>query len=165
MSLPEEYKRLVEKRVEACYETAQDYFARQFLKPDVLFKQRGKIAGSARLQTNQLNFNPVLLEDNLDHFIDVVVPHEVSHLLVHQLYGRVRPHGFEWQQIMRNVFEQKANVRHRLDVSKVSGKTFEYQCACATVSLSIRRHNKVLRNQQQYLCRKCGDKLIQKINA
>lgn len=161
MSLSSQYKTQIQEQVVSCYQLAQDYFSRPFTLPEILFSQRGKIAGSARLQTNQLNFNPVLLEDNLPHFIQSVVPHEISHLLVYELYGRVRPHGTEWQAIMRNVFNQPATTRHKMDVSKVEGKTFNYRCACSTVALSIRRHNKVIRHQQQYRCRKCGDILIQ----
>ncbi|MEP2651171.1 MAG: SprT family zinc-dependent metalloprotease [Paraglaciecola sp.] len=151
--------RLVNEQVEQCYLTATNYFECSFERPTIHFNQRGKIAGCARLQTNELRFNPVLLKDNLDTFINEVVPHEVSHLLTFILFGRVKPHGKEWQAIMTDVFKLKPNTRHQMDVNKVKGKTFLYQCQCGPVELSIRRHNKVIRGTQNYICRRCKEAL------
>lgn len=127
-------------------------------KPTVCFNQRGKIAGSARLQVNQIRLNPTLLTDNPDRFCQEVIPHELAHLIVYQLYGRARPHGKEWKSVMESVFKLPAQTRHDMDVSKVSGKTFSYRCQCGPVVLSVRRHNKVLRGQQ-YQCRACKKSL------
>ncbi|MEP1383040.1 MAG: zinc ribbon domain-containing protein [Paraglaciecola sp.] len=44
-------------------------------------------------------------------------------------------------------------------MSKVSGKTFLYQCQCGTVELSITRHNKVVKGKQNYICRRCKNTL------
>ena len=71
----------INHRVEQCYAHAEHVLKQIFVRPKVYFNQRGKIAGSARLQTNELRFNPLLLEDNLQLFIDEVAPHEVCHLL------------------------------------------------------------------------------------
>ncbi|MEP1383406.1 MAG: SprT-like domain-containing protein, partial [Paraglaciecola sp.] len=102
---------LVIQKIEQCYLTATDYFKRSFERPTIRFNQRGKIAGSARLQTNELRFNPVLLEDNQETFINEVIPHEVSHLLTYSLFGRVKPHGKEWQSIMIDVFKLQPSTR------------------------------------------------------
>jgi SprT protein len=127
-------------------------------KPTVLFNQRGKIAGSARLQINQIRLNPTLLTDNPDRFCQEVIPHELAHLIIYQLYGRTRPHGKEWKSIMVEVFNLPAQTRHDMDVTKVAGMTFNYQCKCGLVALSIRRHNKVLKGQE-YQCRACKQSL------
>ncbi|MDU0354932.1 zinc ribbon domain-containing protein [Paraglaciecola aquimarina] len=42
-----------------------------------------------------------------------------------------------------------------MDVGKVAGRQFPYQCLCGPVSLTIRRHNKIKRGLQQYSCRRC----------
>ena len=73
------------QRTERCMALACEHFNRQFLMPTIKFNQRGKIAGSARLQLNELRFNPVLMQDNLEHFLSDVVPHEICHLLAFQL--------------------------------------------------------------------------------
>lgn len=148
--------------VEKCYSHAEDTLARRFARPKVSFKQRGKIAGSAHLSRNELRFNPTLLQDNLAEFLQEVVPHEVSHLLCFQLYGRVQPHGPEWKGLMKTLFNLKGSRCHQMNTQKVEGKTFIYQCGCGDIKLSIRRHNKIERGQQQYQCRRCRQILTQK---
>ena len=148
------------QRVLHCMALASNYFNQAFKAPVIRFNQRGKIAGSARLQRNELRFNKILLKDNLDKFLSDVVPHEVCHLLAFTLYGRVRPHGKEWQQLMREVFQCRPETYHMMDVSKVTGQKFTYKCQCGPLQLSIRRHNKVVRKIQQYRCLKCGSILV-----
>jgi SprT protein len=150
----------INQRVEQCYAHAQQVLKRDLIRPKIHFNQRGKIAGSARLQTNELRFNPILLKDNLQLFIDEVVPHEVCHLLTYQLYGRVKPHGRQWKMLMDNLFGLKGSTRHTMDVVKVQGQTFAYYCECGPIELSIRRHNKIVRHQQTYLCRVCKQTLL-----
>ena len=148
-------QQLVIQKVEQCTSHASSYFEQDFKLPEISFNQRGKIAGCARLQTNELRFNPVLLCDNVDAFIEEVVPHEVCHLLVYKLFGKVRPHGNEWQSLMFKLFGLKGQTYHQMDVTKVKGKSFNYQCECGPIELGIRRHNKVVKGQQTYICRKC----------
>lgn len=152
----------LQDRVQQCLEgflnIAQQKLQIVIPKPTVLFNQRGKIAGSARLQVNQIRLNPILLADNPDRFCEEVIPHELAHLIVYQLHGRARPHGKEWKNIMEKVFTLTAQTRHNMDVTKVAGKTFSYQCRCGLVALSIRRHNKVLKGQE-YQCRACKQSL------
>ena len=152
-------QQLVIQKVEQCIVHASACFGRNFVLPKISFNQRGKIAGCARLQINELRFNPVLLCDNVDAFIEEVVPHEVCHLLAYTLFGKVRPHGKEWQGLMLELFELKGQTYHQMDVSKVKGKSFKYQCECGPIELSIRRHNKVVRGVQTYICRKCKSPL------
>lgn len=148
-------QQLVSQKVEHCIHHASLYLKQNFKLPTISFNQRGKIAGCARLQSNELRFNPVLLADNLDAFLQEVVPHEVCHLLAYTLYGKVRPHGKEWQNLMQNLYGLKGQTYHQMDVAKVAGKHFNYRCQCGPVKLGIRRHNKITRGQQQYICRKC----------
>lgn len=148
-------QQLVIQKVEQCISHASYHFDQNFRFPHISFNQRGKIAGCARLHLNELRFNPVLLSDNLDAFLEEVVPHEVCHLLAYKLFGKVRPHGKEWQSLMFELFDLKGQTYHQMDVTKVKGKSFNYQCECGPIELSIRRHNKVVKGQQTYICRKC----------
>lgn len=149
------------RRVEACYQQAEQQLQQRFIRPSINFKLRGKAAGTAHPLKQQLRFNAVLLEENADHFLSDVVPHEVCHLLTQQLFGRVRPHGVEWKSLMQQVFGLNGDVTHKLDISSVTPKGVQYACGCGKVELSIRRHNKVVRQQAQYLCRRCGQQLKQ----
>jgi len=146
-------------QVEHCYQVAEATLGQLFPRPEINFKLRGKSAGTAHLQLNKLRFNPLLLQDNQQAFIDDVVPHEICHLLSFQLYGRVKPHGVQWQHLMRQLYHRQPRTTHSFNTQSVEGKTFEYWCGCGSVNLSIRRHNKVLRGDTQYRCRKCGHKL------
>lgn len=149
-----EDKKALESQGEDCFIEAECFFDRPFKRPEYLFNQRGRSAGSAHLQRNIIKFNPTLYLHNKDEFLKQVVAHEVAHLITYQLYGKVRPHGKEWQNIMMQVFNKPAKTTHNLDISDVIGKQFAYQCLCTTHQLTIRRHNKVLKGAS-YLCRKC----------
>ncbi|WP_261857768.1 SprT family zinc-dependent metalloprotease [Photobacterium sanguinicancri] len=146
-------------KVEHCILHANQRLQKRFVIPTINFTQRGRIAGSARLQGWEVRFNPVLLEENPQAFLNEVVPHEVAHLITFKLFGRVRPHGKEWQTIMTQVFGIPARTTHSFDVSSVQGKTFPYQCQCSQHQLTVRRHNKVARGQASYHCRQCRQPL------
>ena len=160
MASPSKYQDIVLARVNECLSIACNKLAVDFAMPTVSFNQRGKIAGCARLQSNQLRFNPVLLADNLAAFLDEVIPHEICHLLAFRLFGKVRPHGREWKNLMLQLYGLAGNTYHQLDVSKVMGNTFNYTCLCGPLQLSSRRHNKVLRRKVVYSCLRCGEKLV-----
>ena len=157
-NLTVQQQQIIEK-IERDYLIAEKFFKRHFARPEVNFKLRGKSAGTAHLQINQLRFNSVLLHENFDHFITDVVPHEICHLLCFQLFGKVKPHGKEWQSLMIKVFKRSPNVTPQLDISSVIGKQFEYFCYCGSIKLSIRRHNKIQKGITQYCCKKCQKKL------
>lgn len=150
----------VTERVAACIRQANQRLNKRMPLPSVLFNQRGKSAGSARLQRWELRFNPVLLAENPQAFLEEVVPHEVAHLVTFRLYGKVRPHGREWQQIMSAIYGLEPRATHSFDVSSVQGETFLYRCQCSDYPLTIRRHNKIQRGQTSYRCRQCGHPLI-----
>ena len=148
-------QQLVIQKVEQSINYASSHLEQHFVLPKISFNQRGKIAGCARLQTNELRFNPVLLDDNVNAFLEEVVPHEVCHLLTFKLFGKVRPHGKEWQNLMLELFSLKGRTYHQMDVTKVKGKSFNYRCQCGPIELGIRRHNKLLTGKQIYVCKKC----------
>lgn len=149
-------------QVEQCYLIAERRLKQQFSRPTILFNQRGKIAGSAMLQSNTLRFHPLIYQQNKQHFLAHVVPHEIAHLLVWQLHGKTRPHGKEWQTLMTQVFEVPAYTTHRYDVSQLGLTSFLYYCQCGDVELTVRRHNKVLKGAQ-YRCKACNETLVIKI--
>lgn len=143
---------------------AEQKLEQTFPEPVVNYKQRGTTAGSAYLKEWEIRINPTLLIENAENFVDEVVPHELAHLLVYRVFGRngIAPHGKEWKWMMQHVLKVDARRTHNFAVSSVKSKTFAYYCACPkTHELTIRRHNKVVRGENQYLCRQCGEILKQ----
>ncbi|MGQ8365672.1 SprT-like domain-containing protein [Glaciecola sp. 1036] len=128
--------------------------------PKLTLDQRGAIAGSARLQKHHIKLNPKLYTHNQHYFEQQVIPHELAHLVAFYHYGRVKPHGHEWQNIMQSCFKRPADVTHKLDLKKAGIKRFTYACECREVEFTAVRHNKVKRHQQSYICRDCRSPLV-----
>lgn len=139
---------------EDCFIEAECFFDRAFERPCYLFNQRGKAAGTAHLQRNLIKINPTLFITNREEFLQQVIPHEVAHLIAFQYYGKVRPHGKEWQRLMTDIFKRPALTTHQFNTQEVEGQKFSYRCLCTTHLLTIRRHNRVLKGNH-YQCKKC----------
>lgn len=147
---------------------AEEKLEQKFPEPAINYKQRGTTAGSAYLKEWEIRVNPTLLIENPDSFVDEVIPHELAHLLVYRVFGRkgVAPHGNEWKWMMQTVLGVTAKRTHNFAVTSVKSQTFRYLCGCDTIhELTIRRHNKVERGENQYLCRKCGEILKREIES
>ncbi|GGF55715.1 SprT family zinc-dependent metalloprotease [Alteromonas lipolytica] len=153
-------KALLNDRLDALYAEADAYFNRSFKRPTLTFRRSGRHAGTAFLQQNRINLHPVLFKHNRDAYFNDVLPHEVSHLLVYTLYGRVKPHGKEWQATMLEVFGCQPETRHQFDLTPLNIPSVTYLCGCGEVELSIRRHNAVVKKQRQYQCRRCKQLLV-----
>lgn len=149
----------IQRKLSQCLALAESHFKRAFAMPTVTYNLRGVKAGVAFLQKNEINFNRTLLLENAEEFIHQVVPHELAHLIVYQVYGRVKPHGAEWQAVMTQLFQLPAETCHQFDVQNVQGKTYAYRCNCQLHQLTVRRHNKIQRESAVYFCRKCHTKL------
>ena len=132
---------------------ARRHFAVEFPEPSIVYQQRGTSAGTAWLQSWEIRLNPVLLLENQQPFIDEVVPHELAHLLVFRQFGRVAPHGREWRWMLLRPRQPHSPFRNRLGAKQ----NLPYRCGCGQHQLTIRRHNRVLRGESEYRCRRCGE--------
>ncbi len=163
---PQELQRQVRESADSCLRRAGDYFCRQFAPPEIRFDLKGASAGQAvfirqgRREEIRLRFNSQLLLQNPQEFLSQVIPHEVAHMVARLVYGRrIRPHGQEWQAVMRDVLGVAPQVRHRMDVRDIARPRPRhlYHCSCPQREhwLSSIRHNRIQRAQQRYLCRAC----------
>lgn len=65
--------------------------------PTVRFALKGGTAGKAWWRENLIEYNPTLLQNNVDDFLRQTVRHEVAHLGARAKWGGgIKPHGKEW---------------------------------------------------------------------
>lgn len=159
-----ELETLVQTHSELCLKQAASFLNCSLPKAEVQCNLRGRAAGQLRYQrhaiakTPILRFNGKLLSQNRIAFFQEVIPHEVAHLAAYSAFGTaIKPHGKEWRYVMNQCFGLVARVTHNFEVELKPRKRFNYVCGCPELEheLSIIRHNRVQRGQNQYLCRRC----------
>ncbi|MDP8033463.1 SprT family zinc-dependent metalloprotease [Pasteurella atlantica] len=154
----------VQRKLKQTLVLANTYFEKEFITPKVNYNVRGAKAGVAYLQRNEIRFNPILLQENSDEFIKNVVPHELAHIIVYQQFGKVKPHGKEWQALMEQVFGVPAETCHQFELGSVR-QNFQYKCDCQTHLLTIKRHNAIQQKGRRYICKNCRKALKLMINV
>ena len=148
------------RKLEKCLQLASYKFNQAFVMPTLEYNVRGTKAGVAYLQQNAIKLNRTLLLENPTEFINQVVPHELAHLIVYQVFGNVKPHGKEWKKVMTELFHLPAETCHKFDIKNVRGRTFHYRCQCQTHLLTVRRHNKIQAGNVKYFCRQCQTEIV-----
>ncbi|WP_246837722.1 SprT-like domain-containing protein [Salinicola sp. MH3R3-1] len=144
------------QRAEAAWQLARDVHP-DLPRPAIWFDLRGRSAGQAHYQRGGLRFNWTLLRENRQAFMDEIVPHEMAHWLVFHLEegARARPHGREWQTVMRQLYGLKPTVTHRFDIARASPSPYLYRCRCEVLHrFTGRRHSQAMKGSR-YLCRHC----------
>jgi SprT protein len=133
-------------------------------EPDIRFDLRGLAAGQARWGIGErpvLRFNLAMAEAETARFLAQTVPHEVAHLVTAACWRKTRPHGIEWQSVMR-FFGAPADRCHTYrvpDATHRRQRRWTYTCGCQSHALSTTRHNRAQAGQVSYHCRRCGDRL------
>jgi len=146
--------------------------------PTVVYKKRGTTAGTASYTRWVLDFNPILLNENVDDFISRTVPHELAHLITDKVFpeahntsvtftrrGQIKRskrevHGNAWQSVMR-VLGADPKRCHSYDVAnaRVKKTTTKYQYRCDKCNGIVECGPKVHANLQRgknYRHRSCG---------
>lgn len=148
--------------IEDCYKKGEAFFKQYFIRPTVTLDLKGSSAGMAIPLKNLLRFNKELLINNQKHFLMHTVPHEVAHLVAYHIYGiKIKPHGKEWQSIMKLVYNLPPERCHRYNISKKINRYFVYSCGCEANKhlLTIRRYNAISKGKK-YICKRCLNELI-----
>lgn len=154
---PDAMKAIVEY-VNLCFDKADVFFGNTFKRSNCNFKQKGRAAGTAHLQKNEIRFNYFMYQQDSEAFINTVIPHEVAHIVVFQIYGNsVKPHGKEWQAVMIKVYGIKPDRTHTFDTPPPK-ETYRYHCECQQHSFTKQRHGRALRGTQ-YVCKYCKSTL------
>ena len=155
-----DYKRIpiyLHNQVLACLRThltqANNILNSHYKEPKVSYKPKGSVAGCAFLTRWEIQLNSIMLCENGEKFIAEVVPHELAHLITYQNFGKVKPHGKEWQYVMSEIMKKEPKVTHNFQIKR---NEYVYICNCQEHYLSPIRHNKIRKNKTSYQCRKCG---------
>jgi SprT protein len=145
------------------------------LWPDVDFPQlavtfdlRGTTAGMAYSRSGRIKINMVLYRENIADFQSDTIPHEVAHVVAYHVHTartgrRIKPHGREWQGIMR-AFGLEPTRCHSYDTSRAKVRTerkVPVSCGCGRwTELGIRRAKRAIRAGGNYGCPHCKQPIL-----
>lgn len=159
----------VKATIEKCIVTANAHYDYKFKYPTVIYKKRGRVAGTACDSTYTIDLNSVLLMENVESFLKSTVIHEFAHLVDGIInptakagrWGRKRDiHGPRWQNIMRLLGGPTSRC-HSYDTTnskvKKRGQTkhvWTCSCGAGTMKIGAKRQRKMLAsNGKQYWMR------------
>lgn len=128
-------------------------------KPEIKYNVKGRNGGECVVWPDGrciLRFNSKFLKEDPDEFVNVIVPHELAHYVTHIIYGKVAPHGKEWQEIMNLFGIENSGRCHSFSTDEPDAMyPWVYECRCDLHFLSSKRHGLVKRGRE-YTCKKCG---------
>jgi len=131
-----------QKHLEAAYKTAEKYYGTSLVRPDLKLKSQVSRAGYYKCAIGEWAIKPSVDGKPGKYYIirpmimissywlkhkgrEVVIQtiyHEVAHGVVAELFGKVKSHGPEWKNVMRVVFERKADRCLKHTVKTISDK-------------------------------------------
>lgn len=138
--------------------------------PKLLFvnKMRNSLsAACASYSEHRITFSlPTYAANRNQEFLDLVVAHEVCHLIAnryhknHFPFDKLTAHGVIWKDVMRRMGQKpKAKERYNLAENIIRKRPFEYVCGCTTHYLTHNLHQKVQDRLQvgirRYKCTGC----------
>jgi SprT protein len=158
--------RRLEAATRAWLQRARPLFAQAARRPPAVTVRcdlRGASAGQLRLQRDGsllIRYNLAMAQHQPEDFLAETVPHEVAHVVTAVCHGRVRPHGHEWQAVMRWFGFARPQRCHRFQAPAGGRRQrrWSYRCDCREHQLTTTRHHRAQRGLQ-YLCRSCGSVL------
>ena len=167
-----ELQNRVERTVEKYLTIATEHFGTTVPKIPYHYKSCGTTAGKYSYKSNIgfMIFNYVLLNENIEHFINHTIPHEIAHYVVHfrkllgdRKYKYAKPHGQEWKYVMSRIFGVSPDRCHKYDVTNARKRTvarpYIYKCKCREHQFTNMRHRKS-RSGVNYICRYCKGTLV-----
>ena len=165
--LTAEQKLTIVEETHRYIQLACELYQSKFPVIDIHFDLTGHTIGMyKRLRLQRLiRYNSAVFAKYFDENLSETIPHEVAHYIVDMRFKRknIRPHGLQWREVMSD-FGAEASRTAKYDLSDIPKRrysTVAYSCRCQQHELGIRRHNKLLRREAEYSCRRCGEQLKQ----
>lgn len=139
------------------------YFPQHDLKrPVVKYDLQGHHGGWA-IGTHTIRLNTVLLNDPRYQrdMLEQTLPHELAHIVQHQVFPHSRAHGREWSRIM-GYLGLPAKRCHQYETVAVRQKSrpYRYYCNCDEphfVTITLHRR---MQKGSMYSCKRCKGRLV-----
>lgn len=149
---------------------ANKRFGRSMPMPSVFFDCHDTRGGYH--QSGTLHFNPTLLNQNLAHYMDITVVHEMAHYVQKIVFpdslevrlkwnGRVKRrevHGRAWQSIMRLFGIREPERCHSYDVTDVRKRVYRrypIYCGCEKPHMATLKLVNKITSGRKYTCTIC----------
>jgi len=107
-------KEVIAARYEAWWARAQVVWP-QTKRVRLEFRRMGATAGMAYYgPDSRVELHPDYCLSNAKDMVEDTIPHEIAHIVAHQIFGRqrIRPHGAEWQGIFMGLTGRVASRCH-----------------------------------------------------
>jgi len=169
--VPREIKNRITERIEtllSIFEHSVGYVHYEI--PDVYYNVGGTTSGYAYPFHNVIEFNPFILMDNVDLFIERTVAHELAHILAYKYFAikchyKVTSHGKYWKITMKHLGVSDENstrchsyaIKHKVKRQR----RWAYTCECGKIfEMSTTMHRRMVLNtatkgKSGRICRKC----------
>jgi SprT protein len=146
----------IESKAELVYSALEVSLGVKLERAKIVYDLKGATAGYA-YGTRLIRLNSTMLNDPryYDDMVNQVLPHEIAHCVVHDLYPKAKSHGWEWANIMHRL-NLPADRCHQYDVVPAKKtKKFRYTCSCGTKhEMGSTRHRRA-QSGISYRCAKC----------
>lgn len=159
------------KRARAMYQLELEKKGYDRLPPiSIDFNKRGNAAASVIIDRNgngkptaiTVSYNPYFFDKDPNTFYYETIPHEIAHVIVAVLYDDVKPHGMEWQGVMKR-FGIKPKEFTDTVVDNVPDKKrhlYMYKCiGCGHKRVLGEREHKQA-ERKGITCENCGEPMF-----
>ena len=147
--------------IESTFLTAEKVFGRKFerVKIDTVRRDATRAADAWFHPVRQIRINPTIAAWYPQLMRNVILPHEVAHLISYDLYGqKAWGHGPLWKRTMVQLGQKPNTLNNYLserDMNKVV-----YQCGCSRQTMIPRiQHRRIANGYSVLRCSRCGNKM------
>jgi predicted SprT family Zn-dependent metalloprotease len=157
-----------------CWDKLEKSTGKRVSRPTILFNLRSRtIAGMSQNGGHTIRFNLAFVKHNGEDMVNQTVPHEIAHAWLTRTgdpshvrssyFERKRrsPHGHKFMEVLGFLGgREKRTHNYALDKAFLGKRAMTYTWKCSNCGykyeLTIKRHNKALRNPGCYFHPKCG---------
>jgi SprT protein len=163
-----ELKKRISDKVTECVNKVNEKFGITMRPITIRYDiDSARLAGEAHSASSLVRFNPIYINTYTEDYIRHTVPHEVAHVAVHAVHGRIlngrkrEVHGMHWQNMM-SLFGIPADRCHTYEapegvkIGKPKAK-HNYTCSrCQSVVVVGPKHHAALQRGEHVWHNTCG---------